>query len=69
MKKIFVWAAAAMMLFAVNLQAQPGGYPGGGYPGGGYPGGNGQAPQFQMPEQVTDSAYIANKIAQTLSPP
>lgn len=67
MKKIFVWAAAAMMLCAVNLQAQPpqGGF-GGGYPGGGYPGGNGQAPQFQMPEQVTDSAYIANKINQMI---
>jgi hypothetical protein len=65
MKKIFVWAAAAMMLCAANLQAQPGGYPGGGFPGGGYPGG-GQAGQFQMPEQVTDSAYIANKINQLI---
>ena len=64
MKKIVIWAAAAMMLCAANLQAQPGGgYPGGGYPGGGYPGRGGQNPAFQMPEPVTDSAYVSDKSA------
>ena len=59
MNKFVIWAAAAMMLCAANLQAQPQG----GYPGGGYPGGNGQAPEFKMPEDVTDSAFVADKIA------
>ena len=58
MKKIVFWAAAAMMLCAANLQAQPGG----GYPGGGYPGRGGQNPAFQMPEPVTDSAFVADKV-------
>ena len=70
MKKIVFWAAAAMMLCAVNLQAQPGGYPGGGYPGGGYPGGGfpgGQQGEFKMPEVVTDSAYVSDKSADIAS--
>ena len=70
MKKIVFWAAAAMMLCAVNLQAQPGGYPGGGYPGGGYPGGGfpgGQQGEFKRPEVVTDSAYVSDKSADIAS--
>lgn len=54
MKKMFIWAAAAMMLCAANLQAQP---------QGGYPGRNGQAREFKMPEILPDSVFASNRTA------
>jgi hypothetical protein len=63
MKKIFFGAVAVMMLCAANLQAQPQG----GYPGGqGRPGGFGQGGEFKMPEPVTDSAFVADKITEMI---